>query len=78
MFRNLLSKYYSNKTKMIIENNLLDIINYEKILIFEDDLVLIKTQDGLIKIKGSCLELSKSLDDELLIKGSIKNIDLGG
>lgn len=76
MFKDLLNRYYSNKTKIILEENLLDIINYEKILVFENNYILIKTKENIIKIKGDTLELSKSLDDELLIKGSIKTIDL--
>lgn len=75
MFRGLIGKVYENKCKIVIESNFLDIINFEKILVFETNNILIKTKEKLINIKGNDLSITKSYDEELLIKGSITKIE---
>lgn len=75
MFRGLIGKVYDNKCKLIAESNHLDIINFEKILVFESDNIIIKTKEKLLKIKGEDLTITKSYDGELLIKGNITKIE---
>lgn len=75
MFRGLIGKVYDNKCKLVIETKFLDIINFEKILIFESTNILIKTKEKLIKITGKDLTITKSYDEELLIKGDILKIE---
>ena len=75
MFRGLIGKVYNNKCKLMIESNLIDIINFEKILIFESNNILIKTKEKHIKITGENLRITKSYDEELLIKGNVSKID---
>lgn len=75
MFKGLIGKVYDNKCKLILESNLLDIINFEKILVFESENILIKTKEKLIKITGNNLRITKSYDEELLIKGNVKKIE---
>ena len=75
MFRGLIGKVYNNKCKLMIESNLIDIINFEKILIFESNNILIKTKEKNIKITGENLRITKSYDEELLIKGNVSKIE---
>lgn len=56
--------------------NKVDIVNYECIDHFSDDKVMIRYNDGVVVIKGERLIISKLLDDEILISGTIKAIEL--
>lgn len=59
---------------MIYKNNKLDIINYTKILDFSDTKISINSLDKTYIITGTNLVISKMLDDEVLITGTIKDI----
>ena len=54
----------------------LNIVNYECIDHFSDEKVIIRYSGGLVVIKGENLIISKLLNDEILILGKIKNIEL--
>lgn len=62
--------------KMIILNNKLNISNYEKIEYLDDDKVIVKYEKGKISIKGENITVSKLLNNEILITGSIKEIEM--
>jgi sporulation protein YqfC len=61
---------------MRVLKNKIDICNYESIGYLDNDLIIINYEDGEIKIKGENLVVSKLLDDEILISGDIKNIEM--
>lgn len=61
---------------MRVLKNKIDICNYESIGYLDNDLIIIKYEDGEIKIKGENLVVSKLLDDEILISGNIKIIEM--
>lgn len=61
---------------MKVLKNKIDICNYESIGYLDNDLIIINYEDGEIKIKGENLVVSKLLDDEILISGEIKNIEM--
>ena len=66
----------SSKLKMNYSDNKLNIVNYDEIvLLTEEKIILLKDKKQII-IKGSSLTLLKILDDEVLINGSIKIIEL--
>ena len=77
MFKDLTKLVYDKTFKLTLFFNKININNYEEILIFEDNLVLIKSFDRIIKIKGSGLSMKKLENNELLIEGAIRTIDLG-
>ena len=62
--------------KMIILNNTINISNYDKIEYLDNDNIIIKYINGKINIKGENLTVSKLLNNEILISGSIKNIEM--
>ena len=76
MFKNLTEIVFDREFKMTIMDDLLNINNYEDILVFDDDKVLIKTKDKSIKIRGKSLVITKLLNNETLIEGKIKSIEL--
>ena len=61
---------------MRVLKNKIDICNYESIGYLDNDLIIINYDSGEIKIKGENLVVSKLLNDELLISGNIKIIEM--
>ena len=62
--------------KIIIIKNRINISNYEKIEYLDTDKLIIKYIDGKIDIKGENLTVSKLLNEEILITGKIKEIEM--
>ena len=59
-------------------NEDVNIINYIEVMDFSSKEISIKYDRGIMIIKGSELVVSKMMDDELFIKGNIKNISYNG
>lgn len=66
---------YDIKFQIYIYEDYINIINYEEILSFSENKIIIKCNDKEFSINGSELVITKLLNDELLIKGVIKNIE---
>ena len=62
--------------KVSIFKNKVDICNYDSIGYLDHDLIIINYCDGQILIKGEKLVVSKLLNNEILISGVIKNIEM--
>lgn len=62
--------------KMILLKNKINISNYEKIEYLDTDKVIIKYENGKVSIKGENITVSKLLNNEILISGSIKEIEM--
>lgn len=60
-----------------IFKNKVNVINYTNIDHFDINKVVIRHDDGILKITGRNLAVSKLLIDEVLITGDIQNIELG-
>ena len=76
MIRKTIDYIKDESFKIIYINNSLDIINYDNILEVKEDVVTISKNDKLVLIKGNNLKLNKLLDNEILITGIVKEIDL--
>lgn len=77
MFKELSKVVLEKDFKMIIYINKINIVNYDDVIVFEDDNILIKALSKYIRIKGSNLLINKLYDRELLIEGDINTIDMG-
>ena len=64
-----------NNYSLIIEKDYIDIINFTKILVLEDNKVTLELNGNNITIIGKDLKLLKLLDNEVLINGLITNIE---
>ncbi len=64
------------KYKIIIMKNYLDIINYDEILDFSDKEINVRYKEGITKIIGDNLFISKMLDDEIVVIGNIISLDI--
>ena len=65
-----------NNFKLSLYKNKLNIVNYKKLLSLEENYISVLLEKKKLIIKGSNLLLIKILDNELLIKGNIKNIEV--
>lgn len=72
-----LDRYLMDITyKIIIKDNTINIINYEEIKDFSSNKIVIKTKKNITTIIGKDLVVSKMQDNEVLITGLIKTIEL--
>jgi hypothetical protein len=73
-----LKEYIVDKEfRMLILKNRIDIINYESIDQIESFKIVICGSNLKITITGDNLVVCKMLDEELLIAGNIKDINMG-
>lgn len=56
--------------------NKIDILNYDSIGHFDSNKVIIRYDKGTLVITGDNLVVSKLMNDEVLVLGNIKNIEL--
>lgn len=63
------------EVKIMIINNKLNITNYIDIGHFDSNKIIIKLKDKNIIVKGEELVVSKLLSNEILITGTLKNIE---
>ena len=73
-----LIKDYLNQTpfKMMIDEEKIYILNYKRLISLEDDYISIITSKKKINIKGLNLSLRRIQQEELLIEGTIKEIEV--
>lgn len=62
--------------KITYLNNQINVLNYDDIVLLTDDKIILKKDQKIITINGNNLTLLKLLDEEILIQGYIKNIEL--
>ena len=74
---NSISNYINDKEfRFTVYENKIHIINFKRIITLEDNYISLLSQNKKINIKGINLILTKLLDNELLIKGDISNIEV--
>lgn len=76
MLRKVYEYVKDDEFRFTVYNNRIHIVNYEKITSLNDDYMLVQCVDRKISIKGKGLVLNKLLDDEALIIGEVKNIEV--
>lgn len=64
-----------SKFKIIITDSYINVINYKELISINSNNIILKYNNGSINIKGNDLLITKLLDEELLIKGNINNIE---
>ena len=76
MINKLVNYIKDSGLKINYVNNLVNVINYDDILEVKDDVVTFIKNNKIIMIKGDNLKLSKLLDEEVLITGVVRKIEL--
>jgi len=70
-----LDRYLEDKNyEIIIKENKVNIINFKEIIDFSVSKISLRCDNKIINIEGKNLIISKMLDDELLVTGTIYNI----
>ncbi|MDD2518871.1 MAG: YabP/YqfC family sporulation protein [Bacilli bacterium] len=77
MINKLRSYLLEEEFTINIFKNKVNVVNYLNIDHFDINKVVIRHDEGILKIIGNNLVVSKLLGDEVLITGDIKNIELG-
>lgn len=60
-----------------IQKDRVNVVNYINIDHFDTNKIIIRYDGGLLTVNGKNLVVSKLLNDEVLITGNIKNVELG-
>lgn len=55
----------------------LNIVNYQSIIFLEETRISLKCSQGIVVIRGNNLTVNRLLDQEILVSGEIKTIELG-
>ena len=75
--RKILDDYlYDSKYKIIITDGSVDIINYNEIVVFTYNKIVIRYKEKLIAIDGLNLSIVKMLQDEVLVTGNITSVSI--
>ena len=74
--RKIVNYIKDSSFKIIYINNSINIINYDSVLEVKENIVSLKKEDKIIHIKGEDLRLNKLMDDEILVTGMIKTIEM--
>ena len=70
-----LDRYLENENyEIIIKENKINIINFKEIIDFNIDKISLRCENKIITVEGKNLTISKMLDEEVLITGTIINI----
>ena len=62
--------------KVHVFPNKVNVVNYTNIDHFDNNSVMIRYLEGILVIKGEHLVVSKLVQDEVLVEGTIKSIEL--
>ncbi len=74
---NYISNYINDKEfRFTVYEDKIHIINFNRIITLEDNLISLLSNNKKINIKGLNLVLLKLVDNELLIKGNITSIEV--
>ena len=72
---NKLNRYLEDKNyQIIIKNKFINIINIEEIIDFSVSKITVRCNSQIIIVEGKNLIISKMLEDEVLILGTIYNV----
>lgn len=66
----------SKQLRLNYIDNKLNVVNYDEIVLLTDEKIILTKDKKVIIIKGLNLTLLKLLEEEILINGSIKMIEL--
>lgn len=75
LFKDARNYIMENDLKVIYLDNKVDVINYGQIISFDNNKIILKSENKTILVVGDNLVLSKLLISEILIVGNITKIE---
>ncbi len=76
MFNRIREYVLDQEPKVTITTKFIHVINYKSIITFDDNNILLDLNERVLTIKGKDVVINRLLDNEMLIKGNIKNIEI--
>lgn len=76
MLKRVISYVKDEEFRINIYKNKVNVVNYANIITLEDSRISLNYSKGIVVFKGDNLSINKLLDNELLITGNIKSIEL--
>ena len=76
MFRQIKDYITDNEFRLHLFKDSVNVVNYCEIFTIEKTRISLSYKDGILIVRGSNLTLKKMLNNELLICGCIKSIEL--
>lgn len=76
MIKRIVDYIKDNSFRINYINNSVNVVNFDKILEVSSDVITLIKEDKVILIKGNDLKLSKLLENEILITGTINKIEM--
>ncbi len=73
--KQITNNFFNELIVTLNSNQKVSITNYEKILKFDEDILIVGNQNKSLKILGSNLILSEMADDYLIIDGTIRQVE---
>ena len=67
---------YDKEFRLTLLDDRIHIINFQKIVVLEENFVLLQSNQKMVRINGTHLVLSKLLDHEMLLIGNIQKIEV--
>ncbi len=77
MFERIKNYIKLNEVKVTYSQNKINIVNYKKINIFDNNKIEINCFNKMVTINGNDLIITRLFNDELLIEGEINSIFFG-
>ena len=76
MIKKIVNYIKDDSLKIKYFDNNVNVVNYDKILEIKNDVITLIKNEKIVLVKGEDLKLTKLLDNEILITGIIKKIEL--
>lgn len=74
-FKNFENPILNELTITVYSQRQLNVIGYDKILKFDDYVLVISYKEKILKVEGSNLVLSEMAENSLIINGLVKSIE---
>ena len=76
MFERVHSYFHDDEFRFTIYEDQLHVLNFKQILILEDYYISFRSLNKTISVRGQDLALTKLLENEMLIRGDILQIEV--
>ena len=76
MIKRIVNYIKDEEFRINLYKNKINVVNYIDIIVLEETRISLKYKGGILVIKGESLSVNKLLDNELLILGKVKSIEL--
>ena len=75
MFKKVFNYIEDKEFKINILSNKIYISNYKKILVLEENKIVLESDNGIININGLDFKINKLFNNEILVMGKIRTLE---